>query len=172
MQALDYSVSTEKPLIHHLTSAMDDGRLGSDPGYNGRLGHVYFGFRVPALCMPAAHSLSFGGARLASYIMGRCLTIPKSRVTDSAVESNAQAMPNIKKKRKIFKEHALCDFVKVNKDPLLISTPLHFNSLITKPNVGMPKPSSSTQNYAKITSFLHCPSKTSLKSENNGTILW
>jgi hypothetical protein len=40
--------------------------------------------------MPAAHSLSFGGARLASYIMARCLTIPQSRVTDSAVESNAQ----------------------------------------------------------------------------------
>ncbi len=59
-----------------------------------------------------------------------------------------------------------------NKNPLLISTPLHFNSLITKPDVGMPKPSSSTQNYAKITCFLHCPSKTSLKSENNGTILW
>jgi hypothetical protein len=40
-----------------------------------------------------------------------------------------------------------------NKDPLLISTPFHFNSLITKPNVGMPKPSSSTQNYAKLDFF-------------------
>lgn len=119
VQALDYSVSTEKPLIHHLTSAMDDGRLESDPGYNGRLGHVCFWFQSPCTLHVLLHnSLSFGGARLASYIMGRCLTIPKSRVTDSAVESNAQAMPNIKKKRKIFKEHALCDFVKVNKDPL------------------------------------------------------
>jgi hypothetical protein len=69
-------------------------------------------------------------------------------------------------------EEANNTFCIVYKDPLLISIPLHFNSLITKPNVGMPKPSSSTQYYAKIRFFLHCPSKTSLKSENNGTILW
>ncbi len=89
VQALDYSVSTEKPLIHHLTSAMDDGRLESDPGYNGRLGHVCFWFQSPCTLHVLLHnSLSFGGARLASYIMGRCLTIPKSRVTDSATKKD------------------------------------------------------------------------------------